>query len=377
MSFFLYYFLPFILVIGILIFFHELGHFLMAKLFNVKVEKFSLGFGYKIFGKRFGETEYLISTIPLGGYVKLLGEEIEEMEDVPQYEIHRAFYSQHVLKRIIIVLAGPIFNILLGYIIFYLSFCLSGLNIMLPEVGKVREGSPAFRAGLKEGDLILEIDGIPIKSWEELKEIVKRKGQVELSIKVKREGEILNFKVTPELSRSKNIFGEEIKTPLIGIVASGRYKSIDVGPIEAIKLAFLKVGDLIYLTFLILIKIFEGVVSIKTLGGPILIGQMTGQLAQKSFSYIFPFMAVISVNLAILNLLPIPVLDGGLLMFFIIELVLGRPIGIKKREFAQKVGMVILGLLIVIVTINDLSRVGIFKIDAIKKVIQYFRGPSP
>jgi regulator of sigma E protease len=167
--------------------------------------------------------------------------------------------------------------------------------------------------------------------------------------------------VVPEEAVVKHLFGEDMKSALIGIVAAGEYKKIELGPWEAIQEALFRTWELISLTCLTIVKLFQGVVSIKTVGGPILIGQMTGQLAQESFGYLIPLLAVISVNLGVLNLLPVPILDGGVIIFLLIELIIGKPVSIKKRDMAQKLGLFLLGILILVVTINDLSRIELFR----------------
>jgi regulator of sigma E protease len=356
MSFFFYYFFPFIVVLGVLIFFHELGHFLVAKQFGVKVLKFSLGFGYKLVGKKIGETEYLISTVPLGGYVKMLGENDDDAESVPPDEAARAFNNQHVLKRIAIVAAGPVFNLILALILFCGLYLISGSQIMTAEIGQVREGSPADQAGLEKGDVIVAVDGEPVRGWSDIKAVIQDRAGVAVVLSVERKGELLNKRVVPEEAVEKNIFGEEIKTALIGIVAAGRYEKIELGPGAAVKEAFLKTWEVIRLTCLTVVKLIQRVVPIKTVGGPILIGQMTGQLAKESFLYLIPFMAVISINLGILNLLPVPILDGGVIVFLLIELITGRPISLKKRDWAQKVGLFLLIFLMVVVFYNDIMR---------------------
>ena len=357
MEVFLYYVVPFILVLGILIFFHELGHFLVAKYFNVKVLKFSLGFGNKLLGKKIGETEYLISSVPLGGYVKLLGEGSEEEQEISPEDEPRAFNNQHVLKRIAIVSAGPAFNLLLALVIFSLFYLIAGYQVMTPEIGQVTENSPASRAGIQKGDTIVAISGNQINSWDEIKAIVQKSSGTPLDVLVRRGDKTIALTVVPEISTTKNIFGEEVKTPLIGVVAAGKFKTIELGPADAIVQGLEKTWNVTKLTCLTIVKLFERVVPIKTLGGPILIGQMTGQLAKENLVYLFPFMAVISVNLGILNLLPVPILDGGLILFLLIELVLGRPISIKKRDLAQKVGLILLILLMMVVMYNDITRI--------------------
>jgi regulator of sigma E protease len=357
MHFFFYYILPFAIVLGVLIFFHELGHFLTAKYFGVKVLKFSLGFGPKLVGKRIGDTEYLISAVPLGGYVKMLGES-EEDEDEPlsPEDEKKSFSNKHVGKRIAIVAAGPIFNLLLALLIFCLSYVIAGINVMTPEIGQVREGSPAQKAGLEKGDIIVAVDGKPIHSWDDIKSHVEQNRGEALLIKAKRDDEYVSVSVIPQMSVVKNIFGEEIRTPLVGIVAAGHFKQVSLGPIDAVVEGFRKTWDIIKLTCLTIVKLLERVVPIKTLGGPILIGQMTGQLAQENWVYLIPFTAVISINLGILNLLPVPVLDGGFIIFLFIELITGKPLTLRKRELAQKMGLALLIILMAVVVYNDVTR---------------------
>jgi len=340
MHYFIYYVLPFLVVLGILIFFHELGHFLVAKHFGIKVLKFSLGFGPKVLGKKIGETEYLISAIPLGGYVKMFGESDDEEDDpiLPEDQ-SRSFSHKPAIQRMAVVGAGPMFNLLLALLIFCASFGFTGMQVLTTEIGQVREGSPADKAGLKKGDLIVSVDNTNTDSWPQLKERVGENQGEPIRITLLRNGEPLTVTVIPEMSVVKNIFGEEIKTPLLGVVSAGSFQEIKVGFLGAMKEGCLKTWEIIRLTCLTVVKLIQGIVSIKTLGGPILIGQMTGQLAEESWSYLIPFTAVISINLGILNLLPIPILDGGFIIFLLIELIIGRPLNVKKREFAQKLGM--------------------------------------
>ena len=357
MNIFLYYILPFIVVLGILIFFHELGHFLVAKYFGVKVLKFSLGFGPKLVSRQIGETEYLISAIPLGGYVKMLGEgENEDIEPLSPEEEEKSFTNKHTLKRIAIVAAGPFFNLLLALFTFCLFYLIAGTQIGVPEIGRITANSPAQEAGLLEGDLIISIKEKSIGAWSEIKDAVQHSSGIPLEITVKRGDSLLTLTIIPEESVSKNIFGEDIKTALIGIIASGRLQTVDLGPIDAAKEGFWKTWEVIKLTCLTVIKLFQRVVPIKTLGGPILIGQMTGQLAQENLLYLIPFMAVISINLGILNLLPVPILDGGLIIFLLIELVIGKPLSIKQQEIAQKIGLFLLVTLMAVVIFNDVTR---------------------
>lgn len=356
MHFMAYYLLPFVVILGILIFFHELGHFLFAKYFGVKVLKFSLGFGKKIVGKKIGDTEYVVSMIPLGGYVKMLGETGDDSEPLSPEDEERSFSNQHVLKRMAIVIAGPTFNLLLALIVFCLFFIGAGKQVMTPEIGQVQEKSPAATAGLKKNDLIVAVNGKEIQTWEQIKEAIHGMAGHAISVTVKRGQKFLTFQVTPEEAASRDIFGEKIKTALIGIVASGKFKTLPLTPGQGIIEGGKKTWDIIKLTCLTVVKLIERVIPIKTIGGPILIGQIAGQLAQESFTYLIPFLAVISINLGILNLLPIPILDGGFIVFLLIELVIGRPLSLKKRDLAQKAGLFLLIMLMAVVIFNDVTR---------------------
>jgi len=356
--FFLYYILPFIVVLGVLIFFHELGHFLAAKFFGVKVLKFSLGFGPKLAGKQVGETEYLISALPLGGYVKMLGENVEEEEEpLSPEDQEKSFSNKHVGKRIAIVAAGPIFNLLLALFIFCSFYMVAGIHVMTTEIGEVKADSPASQAGFQQGDVILSVDGQPTEDWSQIKEIIQENRGQPIEVVVKRGDASMMLTVVPEITVTHNIFGEEIRSPLIGIVAAGVFEKLDPGPLGAVAEGFRKTWEIIDLTFLTIVKLIQRVIPFETVGGPILIGQMTGQLAQENWVHLIPFTAVISINLGILNLLPIPVLDGGFIVLLLIELVIGRPLHIKKREMLQKIGIFFLGLLMAAVVYNDIRRI--------------------
>jgi regulator of sigma E protease len=355
MSTVLYYIIPFIVVLGVLIFFHESGHFILSKLCKVKVLKFSLGFGPKIIGKTVGETEYVISAFPLGGYVKLLGE--SDDEEIAPEDVPRAFSNKPVQHRIAIAAAGPVFNFLLAFLLFSGIYLISGYPIIAPEVGQVRPDSPADKAGIVKGDIIEYIDGIKIERWNQIKQFVEKNPEQGLTMMVIRGKTRFSTTVFPEEEVVKNIFGEEVQSALIGIVTSGRTEQIRLSLFRAIKEGAVKTWEITSLTVLVLIKLVQGVVPLKTVGGPIMIGQLAGEIARENFSYLIPFMAVISVNLAILNLLPVPVLDGGMILFLLIEIIIRKPISIKKREMAQKIGFFILLMLMALVFYNDLIRI--------------------
>ena len=306
-------------------------------------------------GKKMGETEYVISAFPLGGYVKMLGEENDE-QIIPE-DAHRSFSKQPVLTRIAIAAAGPMFNFLLAFILFSGIFLISGYPIMIAEVGQVRPDSPADKSGILKGDIIEYIDGKKINKWGDIKKFIEKSPNKDLNMEIIRGDKRISTMVSPKEEIVKNIFGEEIKSALIGIVASGNIKELQLGPFRALREGGKRTWELTALTVLTVVKLFQGVIPLKTLGGPIMIGQLTGEIAKQNLSYLLPFMAVISINLAILNLLPVPVLDGGLILLFLIEIVIRKPISIKKREMAQKIGLFLLILLMAIVFYNDLVRI--------------------
>jgi len=355
MSAILYYIIPFAIVLGILITFHEFGHFIVAKLFKVKVLKFSLGFGPKVIGKMVGETEYIISAFPLGGYVKMLGEDSDE--EVTLEDENRSFSAQPPLRRIAIAAAGPAFNFILAFFLFLGVYSISGYPSMTAEIGQVRLNSPADKAKIIKGDIVEYIEGNKINEWLDIKKFVVKNPDGGLEVVINRNGKKIAVIVHPEEEIVKNIFGEDIKSALIGIVASGEISQLKLNPFQAIGKAGEKTWEITSLTVLTIVKLFQGVVPLKTLGGPIMIGQLTGDIARENLGYLFPFMALISINLAILNLLPIPVLDGGMILFFLIEILIKKPISIRKRELAQKVGFFLLILLMAIVFYNDLIRI--------------------
>ena len=347
--------LSFIIVLGVLIFFHEFGHFLVARFFGVGVEKFSLGFGPRLIGKKVGITDYRISAIPLGGYVKMVGEEPDA--EIDPEEIPLSFTHKHVAKRMLIVAAGPVFNILLAVIIFFGIFLSSGTFVLKPSVGSVKQGAPAFSAGLEKGDLIIAINESAINSWDEMAEIINGSKGKTIRLVVRRGDSTRNFTIAPEQVTTKNIFGEDIQRYIIGITASGESYSKDLNLFQAFSESLLQTYRVTELMVVIIAKLITGDISTDTLGGPIMIAQMAGDSAKAGIGSLISFIALISINLAIINLLPIPVLDGGHLLFFSIEAIKGSPVSIKVREIAQQIGLFLLILLMILVFYNDISRI--------------------
>lgn len=343
-----------IIVLGILIFVHELGHFLLAKLCGVRVEAFSLGFPPKLLYKKIGDTEYRLSVIPLGGYVKLLGE--NPNDEVPPESEPYSFSHHPLWHRFLIVVAGPAFNLLFAALSLFLIFTFSGIPYLTPEIGGVQADSPAARAGLQKGDLVLSVSGEPVQRWEELSSKIRQAGEHSLSLTVKRGDRVFEVRITPQRMETSDIFGAKVSAVLIGVSAGEKLATDKVGPLMALKEGTVYTYRLCWLTVQSLYKILAREVPLKTLGGPILIAQVAGKQAEMGVSYLVQFMAVLSVNLFLLNLLPVPILDGGHLLFFFLEAVRGKPVSVKYREMAQGVGLMLILALMVLVFYQDILR---------------------
>ncbi len=429
-----------ILMLGVLVFIHELGHFVVAKMCGVKVLKFSLGFGPKLVSRRRGETEYQVCAIPLGGYVQMLGEgsgEQGEEVELSAEEKARSFAEQTVTKRLAIVLAGPVMNLILPLLILPISFmvgvqmptyvdqpacvgyvvpesnaavggfladdCVLAVNqqvvgswnetnksfishagddlifqverdgkhlkLQLPadnnslqgmqalgllpwqaaRIGGLAADMPAAEAGLQKGDLILQIENYSISSWYDLKGIIRKVGNKTVPIHLERAGKPLIVDLTPAQRDGEGEY-------LLGIAPLYNSELKRFGFVDAVREGASRTWELIELTVVFVQKLFTGNVSTKNIGGPITVVQIAGQAAQTDLSAILSVLAFISIQLGILNLLPIPILDGGHILFYVIELVIRRPVSIRAREMAQQVGMAMLLMLMVLAFYNDIVR---------------------
>ncbi|MBW2120310.1 MAG: RIP metalloprotease RseP [Deltaproteobacteria bacterium] len=430
-----------IIVLGVLVFIHELGHFLVAKVLGIGVLRFSIGFGKKVVGWRRGETEYQIALIPLGGYVKLLGESPDE--NVPETEVHRSFTAQSIIRRACVVVAGPVMNFLLAGLFLPLVFMIGvpqpGYFTSPPRIGWVEPDSPAEEAGFAPGDLVLSINGVPVKDWESLINAVIISPNEELEVAFERNGRAMSATLVPRADRNTGAgmagFQPDVPKMVIKEVVKGRpadragmrpgdivisingisrqdyaamRRLIEESPGEELSfeirrgketlvLAVKPVADpetklgkvgvsflpgfpdmevierrygflaaldkgsrelvrLTGLTFSVLGKFLSGKLSIRHLGGPITIVRYAGQAAHSGLASLLQFVAFLSLNLAILNVLPIPVLDGGHLGFLLIESVIGRPVSPKSQEMAYKIGFTILIILMIVVFYNDLVK---------------------
>lgn len=470
-----------LVALGALIFIHELGHFLVAKAVGVGVERFSLGFGPRLWSLRRGETEYCVSAVPLGGYVKMVGEEAHGEELIhpevdrseparprgdetwkvapdrttvapqgdrpPPSDPAKSFVLKPLWARTLIVLAGPGMNFVLAAVLFSLIFAVLGVPVVPTTVGRVLPdsaaaraglqpgdgvlavdgqaiqhwgqleervarsdgrplrltvargaerrdvvatpkrvpvrtpfgepvevwslgarpyvppvvkdvlpGHPATEAGLKPGDRIVALNGQPIHTWDEMAEIISTRPDERIAVSVERGGQRLEIAVTPRAETERDAAGNEIRIGRIGITAPQTHVRSD--PITVVTQGIVKTADMTVLTVVMLWKLVTGRISTSNIGGPLQIGVMVGQAAQRGvLDYIF-LVAVISVNLAVINLFPVPVLDGGHLLFFGIEAVQGRPLSLRKREIAQQVGLALVLVLMAFVLYNDSRQLG-------------------
>ncbi len=344
----------FIIVIGILVFIHEFGHFIAARVCGVGVDVFSLGFGPKLLKKKFGRTLYCICAVPLGGYVKMVGEEPGTTIDPEDKKL--SFTHKSLKKKSLIVAAGPFFNFFLAIFIFYILYQFSGIYMGKPIVGKILEDTPALAAGIQPNDVIKEINQNKIQSFEDIAKIISSSNGEPLDIIIERDGRMIGVSLTPVLSPAKNVFGEDIKKYVIGIVGSGESYHKKLSPFQALWYSLKDTYGLVTLTIQSVVKMVSGAISANNLGGPLMIAQMAGEQAKAGIVNFVWFIALLSVNLGIINLFPIPVLDGGHLLFFSIEAATGKAVSDKLREKLIQFGAAILVALMVFVFYNDIVR---------------------
>lgn len=361
------YLVPFLFVLTIVVFFHELGHFLVARWRGVKVVAFSLGFGPEIvgFNDRYG-TRWKLSAIPLGGYVKFLGD--ENAASKPDHEAAAAmseeekkvsFVHKPVGSRAAVVAAGPIANFILAIAIFAGIFMTVGKQTTSARVDAVQAGSAAQAAGFKPGDLVLSINGEAIDSFSDMQRIVSGDAGQQLTIEVERGDSRVTLKATPQLRELKDHFGNAYKLGILGISRSmspGDIKTKKYGPIAAVVAGAQETWFVVDRTLSYIGGIFVGRENADQLGGPIRIAQVSGQVASAGFVALMHLTAVLSISIGLLNLFPIPLLDGGHLLFYGFEAVRGRPLSERAQEVGFRIGLAIVVVLMIFATFNDILR---------------------
>ncbi len=369
-----------VVVLGGLIFFHELGHFAVARALGMGVSTFSLGFGPKILKYRKGKTEYALSLVPLGGYVALVGE--SDPKEIPEgFTEKESFALRPAWQRLLVVAAGPAANILLAWLLCWTLALGWGTPILLPQVGGVVQDGPANKAGIQPGDTILSIDGVAITDWQSMADTITKSHGKTLSVTLTRpdmapqaegqpggqaspdanaqpeQGMTISVELTPERSVRKTIFGEEESAWLIGIRNSGAVRLVRHNFADAAVAGAGQTADMVSLTWQSFVKLAERVVPLDQVGGPIMIMQMVGKQAHEGLAGLLALAALISINLGILNLLPIPVLDGGQIVFCLWEIIFRRPPNPRFQEYAMRVGIALLVALMLLATYNDLWRI--------------------
>ena len=345
----------FIFVLGVLVFIHELGHFLVAKRAGIFVEKFSIGFPPYIFKRKWGETEYCIGLIPLGGFVKMAGENPEDESTGAENE----FMSKSVGARAAVLFAGPFSNYVLAVLIFIGIFYFSGKPIYEQDkivVGVLDETKPAYKAGLQTNDIIIGLNGKQVNNFDSLRFQIYTMLNEELTLKWVRGTDTITKPITTYIGDIPNVEGGLDTVGMIGFApkpSSYEY----MGFVDAVSSGFGKANEFVMLTFKTVKSLVTAEVSVKELGGPVFIAKQSGNVAKEGIVPLLFFMALLSVNLGVLNILPIPVLDGGHLVFLLIEKIKGSPVSLKGRMYAQQIGVFLLLGLILVVTFNDIVRI--------------------
>jgi regulator of sigma E protease len=367
------YILPFLFILTVLVYVHEMGHYLIARRNGVRVEVFSIGFGPEIFGwTNAADTRWKICAVPFGGYVKMFGEsdvpseEDKEGREMTAEERAVSFHHKRLGQRSAIVAAGPIANFLLAIAILAGIYSILGTPRALPAVGAVVAGSAADEARLQRGDLITGINGKEIQWFEELRDAVRGRPNKPTELIIMREGARVTVTATPKSAEAKDESGQPVTIGLLGVSPDPKQVTYQrLNPLEATWRAIEQTIGLCGRILDYLGQIISGSRGTEDLGGPIRIAQISGEMAQGGFVQLLSFMAALSINLGLINLFPIPMLDGGHLIYYILEGIRGRPVGPRAQEYGFRFGLLLVLMLMVFATWNDLVHL---------KVIEYFMG---
>lgn len=356
---FLFSALPALIVLGVLIMIHEFGHFLACRLSKVKVEKFSIGFGPEIFSWQGKETRYAVSLFPLGGFVKPAGESVSDAG--PSGPKPGDYLAAPLFSKIFIVAAGVIMNYLLAYVLFTGIFMM-GRPIPGTTIASFVEGYPAAASGLQKGDRILSVQNTEVRTWRDLTEALDKTPDGPLEVKVLRSEETKIFSITPKAEEVKDIFGHAVRLRRLGVTPDAAASQFEkYGFADSLKMAWETVTYQALMTYKAVFYLLLGKLSMKTISGPIGIITMTGNAVHLGWSYLLQLAASLSISLAVINLLPIPALDGGHLLFLLIEALIRKPVSLKVQERATQVGFYLLLGLMVFVVYNDFVNLSIIE----------------
>jgi regulator of sigma E protease len=342
-----------LLVLSFLIFFHELGHFIAARIFGVKVEVFSIGFGKKLVTKVYKGTQYCISAIPLGGYVQMKGQ--DDTDPTKRSLDTDSYNTKAPWKRIIILFAGPFANFLLAFLL-YIAIANIGVMRFAPIIGEISKNSAAQAIGLEKGDKILQINNQDVKTWDDVSKYIKTSTGA-LHLVFQRKNQVYRQDVTPQIKTLQNIFGENVQKRILGISPQGDTLTLHYNFSDSINFAFMQTKEATFMIVKSLQKLLEGIIPAKDLGGIIQIVQVTSQASEAGIISLFGLTALISVNLGVLNLLPIPALDGGHIMFNAYEMITRKAPSEKILYIMTVAGWILLLSLMVFTVFNDIYRI--------------------
>lgn len=354
----------FVIILSVIVSIHEFGHYLAARLCGVRVEQFSIGFGREIFGFNDAHgTRWKFSLLPLGGYVKMFGDETEastpdaqKLEDMSAEDKAVSFHYKPLYQKAIIVSAGPIANFVLTIAIFTWAIFTTGLAVTEPVIGEIMEGTPAQTSGLQSGDRVLSIDKTKVKTFSDIPRLIATNIGTEVRLKIQRGDEVFTLPMTPMMREEVDAFGNKITRPLLGFVSLKlNYK--DMGLLPALGAAVGQTWDITILTFEYLGQLITGQRAPDELKGPVGIAQLSGQATERGLDTVLWFIAMLSANLGLINLFPIPPLDGGHLVYYAVEGARGKPMAQKFQEWGFRAGFALLLALMAFVTINDIKQI--------------------
>lgn len=361
------YILPYVIVLSLLVFVHEMGHYLAGRWSGIRVLAFSVGFGPELFGYTDAHgTRWKLSAIPLGGYVRFYGDadaaslaDGKELAEMSLAERAQTLAGARLWKRAVTVAAGPIANFVAAIAIFAVLFATQGKPVADPVVAEVKAGSAAFEAGVQPGDVLVALDGDRIETFDEVVRYISMRPEIPVVVTVRRNESEVDLDMVPRRTVTTDRFGNEMEVGQIGIVTnqqSGNFRIVELTPLQAVGEGVLQTWHIVTGTFDYLSNLFAGRMNADQLGGPVRVVQASGQMATLGIVALFNLAAVLSVSLGLLNLMPVPVLDGGHLVLYALEAIRGKPVGQNAQEIAFRVGLAMILSLMVFATWNDISR---------------------